>query len=98
MNTATLKRKNIDLTENTIRKLSILAAAQGRSLKGYIEDILTDKANSVEISVVENPSPSGDPFFADPNNVEYIKTAISESKKSTGRVFTLEEINKALGL
>lgn len=32
-----LKRKNIDLPVNTLQKLSIMAAAQGSSLKNFID-------------------------------------------------------------
>ncbi|MDE6108771.1 MAG: hypothetical protein K2F72_00610, partial [Muribaculaceae bacterium] len=60
-----LKRKNIDLPVETLQKLSIMAVAQGKSLKKYIETLLIAKADSVAIEVTENPSPSGDPWFAD---------------------------------
>ncbi len=38
------KRKNIDLSEETFRALSVLAAANGKNLKVYIEAILDDEA------------------------------------------------------
>ena len=38
------KRKNIDLTEDTFRALSVLAAANGKNLKAYIEIILNNEA------------------------------------------------------
>ncbi len=44
MNTTTLKRKLIDLPEDTFRNLSILAAAEGKSLKSYIESLLISEA------------------------------------------------------
>jgi hypothetical protein len=47
MNTITLtnkKRKNIDLSEETFRALSVLASANGKNLKLYIETILNDEA------------------------------------------------------
>lgn len=56
----TLKRKNIDLPVEVLQKLSLMAVAQGRSLKAYIEQLLIAKANSITIEVHENPSPSGD--------------------------------------
>lgn len=43
----TLKRKNIDLPVDTLKKLSIMAVAQGKSLKAYIEQLLISKANSI---------------------------------------------------
>lgn len=53
-----IKRKNIDLPVDTLQKLSIMAVAQGKSLKNFIETILIAKANAVAIEVDENPSPS----------------------------------------
>lgn len=38
------KRKNIDLTEDTFRALSVLASANGKNLKAYIESVLNDEA------------------------------------------------------
>ena len=41
------KRKNIDLPVETLQKLSIMAASQGKSLKAFIESLLVAKANAV---------------------------------------------------
>ena len=38
------KRKIIDLPEDTFRALSVLAAANGKNLKVFIETILNDEA------------------------------------------------------
>jgi hypothetical protein len=38
------KRKNIDLPEDTFRALSVLAAANGKNLKAFIENVLNDEA------------------------------------------------------
>lgn len=67
-----IKRKNIDLPVDTLQKLSMLAVSQGKSLKAYIESILISKANSVTVEVKENPSPSGDPWFEDTENIAMI--------------------------
>lgn len=37
------KRKNIDLPIETLQKLSIMAASQGKSLKAFIENLLVAK-------------------------------------------------------
>ncbi|MDE6772541.1 MAG: hypothetical protein K2J49_08060, partial [Muribaculaceae bacterium] len=63
-----IKRKNIDLPVDTLQKLSIMAVAQGKSLKNFIETVLISKANTLAIEVSENPSLSGDPWFNDPEN------------------------------
>lgn len=52
-----VKRKNIDLPVETLQKLSILAVAQGKSLKNYIETLLISKANSVTVEVVKTHLP-----------------------------------------
>ena len=54
------KRKNIDLPEDTFRALSILAAANGKNLKAFIETILNDEARmlaeeSIYIEFLRNP-------------------------------------------
>ena len=67
-----LKRKNIDLPVETLQKLSIMAVAQGKSLKNYIETILISKAEAISVEVNENPSPSGAPWFDDPENLSLI--------------------------
>lgn len=39
---AQLKRKNIDLPIDTLQKLSLMAVAQGKSLKAYTIDEIKD--------------------------------------------------------
>ena len=58
------KRKNIDLPIDTLQKLSIMAASQGKSVKAFIENLLVSKADTLKIEV-SSPSPSGDPYFAE---------------------------------
>ena len=50
-----IKRKNIDLPVDTLQKLSIMAVAQGKSLKKYIETVLISKANAINVEISENP-------------------------------------------
>jgi len=49
METLTLskKRKNIDIPVDAFRRLSIKAAADGKSLKSFIENLLVIEANSI---------------------------------------------------
>ena len=94
----TIKRKNIDLPVEVLQKLSLMAVAQGRSLKAYIEQILIAKANSISIEVHENPSPSGDKWFDDPNNMDSVRQGIQEMNEGQGRAFTMDEIRERLGL
>jgi len=47
MSTVSAKRKLIDIPEDTFRKLSIMAAAEGNSLKSFIENLLITEASFV---------------------------------------------------
>lgn len=93
-----IKRKNIDLPSDILRKLSIMAAAAGKSLKKYIEDTMIDKANSTNITVYENPSPSGDPWFDDPENIASVMRGVAEMKAGKGRIYSMDEIKELLGV
>ncbi len=93
-----IKRKNIDLPVETLQKLSIMAAAHGRSLKNYIETILINKANSISVEVSENPSPSGDVWFDNSQNMESVQRGIKEMKDGKGRAYSMDEIRSLLGV
>jgi len=93
-----LKRKNIDLPVDTLQKLSIMAVAQGKSLKNFIETILISKANTISVEVFENPSPSGDPWFNDPENLASVNRGIAELKAGKGRAYSMDEIRELLGV
>ncbi|MDE6513753.1 MAG: hypothetical protein K2L05_06180 [Muribaculaceae bacterium] len=93
-----IKRKNIDLPVDTLQKLSLMAVAQGKSLKNFIETILISKANAITVEVKENPSPSGDPWFNDPENMASVKRGIAEMKAGKGKAYTIEEIRDLLGV
>lgn len=96
--TLNLKRKNIDLPVETLQKLSLMAVAQGKSLKNYIETILISKAETISVEVSENPSPSGDPWFNDPENMASVRRGIEEMKAGKGRAYSIDEIRKLLGV
>lgn len=93
-----IKRKNIDLPVDALQKLSIMAAAQGKSLKNYIETILITKANSVSVEVSENPSPSGDPWFDAPENLASVRRGIDDAKAGRCRAYSMDEIRELLGI
>lgn len=92
-----IKRKNIDLPVDTLQKLSILAAASGKSLKKFIEFILIREADSVNVEVSKKPSPSGDPWFDDPDNMASIRRGIAEKEAGLGRIYSMDEIRHLLG-
>ena len=90
------KRKNIDLPVDVLQRLSVLAASQGKSLKAFIEHLLVVKANSISVEVLENPSPSGDSFFEDAENMAEISARVKAHKagktKSAIKLKSAEEI------
>ncbi|EGF54195.1 conserved domain protein [Bacteroides clarus YIT 12056] len=92
------KRKNIDLPADVLQKLSVLAASQGKSLKAFIEHLLVAKANSISVEVSENPSPTSDPFFEDPDNRAEIEKRVKAHKageaKGAVTLRSTEEIEK----
>ena len=94
----TIKRKNIDLPVDVLQKLSMMAVAQGRSLKAYIEQLLIAKANSLSIEVHENPSPSGDEWFENAENLDSVRRGIQEMNEGKGKTFTTDEIRDRLGV
>lgn len=93
-----IKRKNIDLPVDTLQKLSIMATAHGKSLKNFIETILISKANSISIEVSENPSPSGDAWFNNPENMSSVERGVAEMKAGKGKAYSMDEIRALLGV
>lgn len=91
------KRKNIDLPVETLQKLSVMAASQGKSLKAYIENILVAKADTLQLEL-QNPSPSGDEFFSYPENLNETADRVNEYKKGKTKskivLKSAEDINK----
>ena len=93
-----IKRKNIDLPVDTLQKLSIMAAAHGKSLKKFIETILITKANAIAVKVEENPSPSGDTWFNDPENMASVRRGMEDIKAGRCRAYSMDEIRDLLGV
>jgi hypothetical protein len=60
------KRKNIDLTEDTFRALSVLASANGKNLKTFIEGILDDEAKMLNEEIIYRE------FLKDPESHEVV--------------------------
>lgn len=97
-NTIQLKRKNLDLPAEIWQKLSILAVSQGMSLKAYAEKLLAAKASQVEIIVRENPSPSGDAWWNNPENTAIVDRGVADAENGRIRAMSIDEVKDALGL
>ena len=96
--TVAFKRKNIDLPTETLKKLSIVAAAQGKSLKAYIENTLIKTAESINIHISENPSPSNDEWFDNTENIQSIKRGIEDIKAGKKKEYTIDELKDLLNI
>ena len=92
------RRKNIDLPIETLQKLSIMAASQGKSLKAFIENVLVTKAEGLSVEVSTNPSPSNDPWFDDPENIVSVERGIEDAKKGKVKAYSMDEIRNLLGV
>ena len=62
------KRKNIDLTEDTFRALSVLASANGKNLKAFIETILNDEAKMLNEEMIYRE------FLSNPESQEIVSS------------------------
>lgn len=80
----------VSLSEEVVATLSTIAASQGKSLNELIETVL--------VSFSSNPSPSGDKWFTDPENMASIWRGIADSKNGRTREYTIDEISASLGL
>lgn len=96
MEQAVIKRKNIDLPVEILQKLSLMAVANGKSLKAYIENILINKANSISIEVSENPSPSNDEWFKNSANLEEVERGIGMVKEGKTKYYSVKQLKDLL--
>ena len=62
------KRKNIDLSEDTFRALSVLASANGKNLKAYIESILNNEAKMLNEEMIYRE------FLKDPESQKIVSS------------------------
>lgn len=67
------RRKNIDLSEDTFRALSVLASANGKNLKAYIETILNDEAKMLNEEMIYRE------FLKDQESQEIVSSEEKES-------------------
>ena len=81
----TIKRKNIDLPVDVLQKLSMMAVAQGRSLKAYIQVEALIMEGFLPIVPLESPPPER-------------RRGIQEMSEGKGKAFTMDEIRDRLGV
>jgi hypothetical protein len=96
MEQAVIKRKNIDLPVEILQKLSLMAVANCKSLKAYIENILINKANNINIEVSENPSPSNDDWFKNSANLEEVERGIGMVREGKTKYYSVKQLKDLL--
>ena len=75
-----------------------MAVAQGKSLKSYIESVLISKAASISVQVSDNPSPSGDEWYADEANLSVVEEGRAQYQAGKTRAYSMDEIKKLLDI
>ena len=86
------RRKIIDWPVEVLDVLAAMARKSGTTLKSYMESVLASKAAE------SNPSPSGDAWFDDKENIRMVKHGISQLENGEGRIYKAEEIKAFLGV
>lgn len=93
---------NIGLPVDTDQEFKRVAAVKEISVERLIEEVLIDAGKKFKIEVrstnPNNPSPSGDPWWDDPENVAMVERGIEDVKAGRCTVMSMEEIEKMLGL
>ncbi|MCI7314797.1 MAG: hypothetical protein PUI86_03350 [Bacteroidales bacterium] len=88
----TIKCQNIELPADVMDKLADMALQSGKTLKAYIESVLTGKVRGNGIS------PSNDPWFDDEENLNLLKRGINDIQSGNSRIYSVPEIKMLLGL
>ncbi len=89
------KKKMVELPIDALHKLAALATSKGISVKKYMESILLDKAYTMKRD--QNPSPSNDPYFDDPHNIERIMESARQAQEGKTVELTPELRKKLFG-
>lgn len=63
-----------------------------------VQSIKPKAASQSPTTKPANPSPSGDPWFDDPENIAIVMEGIADRKAGRMQAYTLEEIREMLGL
>ncbi len=66
------------------------------SFKKNIEEPMTERETSVNVTGYENPSPSRDPWFDDPENIAIVMRGIEDVKAGRWSEITTDEIRKMI--
>ena len=81
--------KNIDMTTITLSYTE-----NNTFVKNMLRTLRSSEHFKVGKPKRENPSPSGDPFFDDPRNIEELERRMAD--KTPGKIYTIEQLEKLL--
>ena len=87
-----IQSSTVGLPADIMERLSQLALSSGKSLKSYMESVLTDKATESDVS------PSGDKWFDDPENMRIVMHGIEQARRGEGKTYTASQLSSRLGL
>ena len=88
----------IDIPVAIVRKLSVAARLQGKTLKSVIENLVVSGAEALENELQGHPSPGKDPWFDNPENMAIVKQGIKDAEDGNSRVFSLSELKDMCGV
>lgn len=99
-------RKEKNLTQAQLSELAKVSVRQISKLENGREDVSIHTIGRVfralgcpaRLILHENPSPSGDPWFNDPENIASVQRGVAEMKAGKGRAYTMDEIKLILDL
>lgn len=99
-------RTEKNLTQVQLSELAKVSVQQISKMENGHEDVSITKIGRVlralgcpaRLVLYENPSPSGDPWFNDPENIASLNRGIAEMKAGKGRAYSMEEIKAILDI
>lgn len=88
----------ITISPSAYAQAEAYATTCGVSLSEAVERAISSMHQRMEAARRNNPSPSGDPWWNDPENVAKVDRALEQQRQGLGKIITREEIPQLLGL
>lgn len=88
----------ITISPTAYAQAEAYATTCGVSLSEAVEQAIDSLHQRMETACRNNPSPSGDPWWDDPENVAKVERALEQERQGLGKIYTREEIRQLLGL
>lgn len=74
------------------------ASARRQDVNELVSDLLEEELRREDERRAKSMSPSGDPWFDDPENVAAVMEGLEDAKAGRVQAYTLEELKEMLGL